>query len=40
MHVHLQELLGPNYQAIFDSWMDAKSTKSAQHKVACRLEHN
>ena len=40
VNVHLQELLGPNYQAIFKSWMDAKSTKSGQCKIDSRLEHN
>ena len=35
-----RELLGPNYQTVFQSWMDAESTKSAQRKVACRLEHD
>ena len=35
-----RELLGPNYQAIFQSWMNAESTKSSQRKGACRLEHN
>ena len=35
-----RELLGPNYQAIFQSWMDAESTKSGQRKVASHLEHN
>ena len=35
-----RELLGPNYQALFQSWMDAESTKSGQHKVTSRLEYN
>ena len=40
VHVHLRELLGPDYQEIFQSWMETKSTKSGQHKVASCLEHN
>ena len=40
VHVHLRELLGPDYQAIFQSWMDGESTKSGQREVASRLEHN
>ena len=40
VHAHLRELLGPDYQAIFQSWMDAESTKSGQRKVASHLEHN
>ena len=41
MHIcKFQELFGPNYQAIFQSWMDAASTKSGQCKVVSRLEHN
>ena len=35
-----KELLGPNYQAIFQSWMDAESAKSGQCKDASSLEHN
>ena len=31
------ELLEPDYQAIFQSWMDAESSKSGQRKVASRL---
>ena len=33
------ELLGSNYQAIFQSW-NAESTKFGQRKVASHLEHN
>ena len=40
VHVHLRLLLRPDYQAIFQSWMDAKSTKPGQHKVNSHLEHN
>ena len=36
----LQELLGPNYQTMFQSWMDAESTKSDHSKAASLLEHN
>ena len=40
VHAHLQEILGLDYQAIFQIWVDAESTKSGQRKVASRLEHN
>ena len=35
-----EELLGRDYQAVFQRWMDAKSTKSGQHKAASCLEYN
>ena len=40
VHAHLRELLGPTYQAIFQSWKDAESTKSSQRKFSSHLEHN
>ena len=40
VHTHLRELLGPDYQVIFQGWVNAESTKSGQHKVASCLEHN
>ena len=40
VHAHLRELLGLDYEVIFQSWMDAESTKSGQCKVGSRLEHN
>ena len=33
------KLLQPHYQEKSQSWMDAGSTKSGQHKVASHLEH-
>ena len=36
----LHELSGTDYQAMFQSWMDAESTKSGHSKAASCLEHN
>ena len=40
VHAHLRELLGPDYQSVFQSWMDAEPTNSGQRNVASHLEHN
>ena len=39
-HLQIQELLRPNYQAVFQTWMDAESTRSGQCKVSSCIEHN
>ena len=40
VHANLLESLRPDYQAIFQSWMAAKSTKSGLPKDFSHLEHN
>ena len=40
VHTHLQKLLGPDYKAIFQSWMNLESTRSGQHEIASHLERN